>query len=75
MRKNEKMAAKRGLDNIVKPKGKKFSKPVSLGMPKFKVEVICPVCAERAKDGSYLKARAKESASAPMCKSCKSKQV
>lgn len=47
---------------FIKPEGKKFNKPLSLGLPNFKSEALCPLCNKK-----------KESASSVHCKKCHAK--
>ena len=58
------------LQGFVKPQGKKFNRPISLGLPTVKVQIACPICSKFDKNGSLVEFVAKESASAPMCKKC-----
>lgn len=63
------------LTPYVAPKGKKFNNPCSLGIPKIKVQVECPICSVYNKDGTVCKGVLKESPSAPMCKKCHDKMI
>lgn len=58
------------LDPFIKPQGKKFNKPASLGIPKIKVNLLCPACSVFDKNGNVIEAHYKEHESAKTCKRC-----